>query len=277
MFKSIAPTVWAFDVEWVPDPELGRRLYGLPEDAPAQEVLEAMWRQGGASEDDPQPYLKTILCRVVSVAAVTRKVQPTGEVSLNLTSLPHDVTQPEQTQESEILSRFLQAVGQHQPQLVGFNSQRADLKILVQRAVANGLQARQFAQRPNKPWEGVDYWASGNDHNVDLMSILGSFGKSTPSLHEMALACRIPGKLSTSGDNVAAMWLDGHWDQIVAYNETDALTTYLIWLRLAHFGGFLTAEAYEQEQDQLRRLLQESQRPHLLEFLQAWEHLQPSS
>ena len=277
MFKKLESTVWVFDVEWVPDPELGRRLYQLPEEMLPEEVLQEMWRHGGASDDDPQPYLKTILCRVVSIAAVTRKVHRNGEVSLQLTSLPHDVTDPEQVKESEILQRFLQAVGQHHPQLVGFNSQRADLKILVQRAVAQGLQASDFARRPNKPWEGPDYWSTASDFNVDLMSILGSFGKSTPSLHEMALACRIPGKLSTSGDNVAEMWLNGRWQEIVAYNETDALTTYLVWLRLAHFAGFLTPEAYAQEQEQLRQLLQDSDAPHLLEFLTAWDHLQALS
>jgi hypothetical protein len=34
------------------------------------EVFEAMWKAGGATEEEPMPYLKTILCRVVSIAAV---------------------------------------------------------------------------------------------------------------------------------------------------------------------------------------------------------------
>ena len=39
--------------------------------------------------------------------------------------------------EAEIISRFLNAVGDKKPQLVGFNSLNVDLKILVQSATAN--------------------------------------------------------------------------------------------------------------------------------------------
>ncbi|MGA1598450.1 MAG: hypothetical protein ACO4AU_05310 [bacterium] len=277
MFKMLHDAVWVFDVEWVPDPVVGRRIHKLPPETPDAEVIAEMWKAGGATKEDPMPYLKTLLCRVVSIAAVTRRRMSDGTVQLHLTSLPHDVEDPEQTDEAAMLTRFLGALGEHRPQLVGFNSQRADLKILTQRAVACGIQASGFAQRPNKPWEGVDYWARESDFNVDLMSILGSYGKSTPSLHEMALACKVPGKLSSSGEEVAPMWLEGLWSEIVAYNETDALTTYLIWLRLAHFGGFLSSEAYKQEQEQLKALLRqegESGKLHLLEYLEDWEQLQ---
>ena len=110
------------------------------------------------------------------------------------------------------------------PQLVGFNSQRSDLKILVQRAVAQGIQAKSFAKRPDKPWEGVDYFDSKfSPVHVDLIEILGGFGKSTPSLHEMANVCGIPGKMSVEGDEVATFWLKERLSEIVAYNECDAL------------------------------------------------------
>ena len=95
-----------------------------------------------------------------------------------------------------MLSTFLNAIGENKPQLVGFNSQRSDLKILVQRAVAQGIQAKEFAKRPNKPWEGVDYFDSKfSPVHVYLIEILGGHGKSTPSLHEMANVCGIPGKI----------------------------------------------------------------------------------
>jgi predicted PolB exonuclease-like 3'-5' exonuclease len=275
MFKAMHDPVWVFDVEWVPDPVVGRILHQLPQETPDTEVVQAMWQAGGADEENPMPFLKTALCRVVSIAAVARTKNPEG-ASLRLTSLPHDVTDTAQTDEAAILSRFLNAVGDKKPQLVGFNSQRADLKILVQRALANGVQASKFAERPNKPWEGIDYWDSGSDHNVDLMGILGGYGKATPSLNEMAAVCRIPGKLGVDGQEVAPLWLEGRWDEIVAYNECDALTTYLLWLRLAYFGGFFDEAQYSEEQDRVRTLLQtegESGKTHLLEFLEEWERL----
>ena len=68
MIKNVKARVWAFDLEWVPDPMAGRLVYGLGDDLTDLEVLQEMWRRGGATDDNPQPYLKVNLCRVVSVA-----------------------------------------------------------------------------------------------------------------------------------------------------------------------------------------------------------------
>ncbi|HIA57835.1 MAG TPA: hypothetical protein EYN97_10615 [Candidatus Lambdaproteobacteria bacterium] len=280
MFKTVNKDVWAFDAEWVPDPEAGRRLYQLQEDTSDSEVIRKMWEEGGADEENPMPYLKTTICRVISIAAVVRTEKENGDVALSLTALPHDITDPQQTTEAAILSRFLNAVGEKKPQLVGFNSAKADLKVLLQRAVANGIQAAKFAKRPNKPWEGYDYFdARNSEGHVDLIEILGSYGKSNPSLNEMATVCGIPGKMGISGEEVAPMWLEGRLAEIVAYNECDALSTYLIWLRMAYFGGFFDPQQYTEEQARVRNLLStEGTLPgkeHLLEFLERWEMWSP--
>jgi len=276
MFKAMHSKVWVFDVEWVPDPTAGRLLYQLPESLSDGEVMQEMWKMGGATDEDPMPYLKTVLCRVVSIAAAIRTVR-NDEVKLHLLSLPRDPEDREQSSEPHIVGTFLEAVGARQPQLVGFNSQKADLKILLQRGLASGIQAEGFCRRPEKPWEGVDYFARTSDWHVDLQEILGGWGKSTPSLHEMATVCRIPGKLSADGQEVAPLWLEGKLAEIVAYNEYDALTTYLLWLRLAYFGGFLTTDRYEHEQELLRELLTtESEKPersHLKDYLTEWDGL----
>lgn len=278
MIKSIANRVWAFDLEWVPDPEAGRLLYGLPRSASADEVLQVMWREGGASDDDPTPFLKTVLCRVVSVATVERRVRPDGEVALHLMTLPHDPASREETDETHLVSTFLAAVGQCRPQLVGFGSIASDLRILVQRGVILGLEAGAFARRPDKPWEGVDYLGRGNDWNVDLKELLGGWGKAVPSLHEVAVQCGIPGKMDTQGNDVARLWLDGDLGRIVRYNQFDALTTYLLWLRVARFSGLFSDEGYAAEQervrDVLRRLGGEEGGQHLLAYLAEWERLE---
>lgn len=72
MFKTVTNRVWAFDAEWIPDPQAGRVLYKLPPDTADKAVMEEMWKRGGAKDDDPYPYLKTVLCRIVSVSAVER-------------------------------------------------------------------------------------------------------------------------------------------------------------------------------------------------------------
>ncbi len=278
MIKDVKPRVWAFDLEWVPDPLAGRLVYSLPDDLtdPA-EVMRVMWERGGGTEEDPTPYLKTALCRVVSVAALERRQSPDGSVKLALMSLPHDPSRDEETTEAHVVGTFLEALGKNRPQLVGFNSLQADLKILIQRGIILGLSAPDFCRRPDKPWEGIDYFARSSDWNVDLKEIVGGWGLASPSLHEIAVQSGIPGKMGVDGSDVASLWLDGQLDRIIRYNECDAVTTYLVWLRLAHFAGHLDQAAYNHEQQLVADLLQveiaKGDRRHLEEYLATWNDL----
>ena len=78
MFKSVKDRVWAFDAEWVPDPQTGRAVYGLDAELADEEVVAHMWQRGGATENEPRPYLKTILCQVVSISVLARYVEVRG-------------------------------------------------------------------------------------------------------------------------------------------------------------------------------------------------------
>ncbi|MBF0137073.1 MAG: 3'-5' exonuclease [Magnetococcus sp. DMHC-1] len=276
MFKKINDPVWAFDAEWVPDPHAGRLLYGVAESATDREVMQEMWKQGGATPEDPTPYLKTVLCRVVSIAMVIRKEQR-GNVGLWLHSLPQEPAGAgKETREREIVEKFLHSLGKNKPMLVGYNSLAADLRILVQRGMILGVQAKEFCHRPNKPWEGVDYLAKGSDWNVDLKDVVTpGWGHGSPSLHEIATLCGIPGKMEISGEQVPELWLNGQLERIVAYNEFDALTTYLLWLRALFFSGHLDAARYEAEQALVRTLLEKetANRPHLADYQREWDRL----
>lgn len=277
MIKKINKKVWAFDVEWVPDPLAGRLLYKLPDDMPDREVLREMWYMGGASEEEPMPFLKTTICKVVSLSMVTRHEEKSGEIKVELHSLPSLPVNPSETDEKYIVSTFLETLGKHKPQIVGYNSISADLKILIQRGIANGIQAREFSKRPDKPWEGVDYFSDRSENNVDLMRVISGWGKSTPSLNEISVVSGIPGKLGVDGQEVAPMWLDGRLDEIIAYNEFDALTTYLLWLRVVHFAGLFSSEEYSNEQRLVENLIEEEsakeERRHLNKFLEEWKRL----
>lgn len=278
MLKLWHSEMWAFDAEWVPDAPSGRRAYGLPAAMPDADVFAHMWREAGATAETPRPYLKTVLCRVVSVSALVRRRAPDGSVQLALRSLPDPPTQD--ATEATLLDRFLNALGKSKPQLVGFNSRSADLTILTQRALVNRVTAPDFCRRPSKPWEGIDYFARGSDYNVDLCDELSSWGKGSPSLHEIATACGIPGKLDIDGSTVVDLWEAGDVERIVQYNECDALTTYLLWLRVALFGGHLTSDDAAAEEARLASLLEakaeEKGKEHLGTFLDAWNALRAS-
>lgn len=276
MFKTVKENVWAYDVEWVPDVKAGQMLYGAGSELTDEEVMSVMWRNGGATAENPQPYLKTVMCRIASIAVVRRKQTSSG-VALDLLSLPRNTDSSEYEDEGGMLKRFLDAVGQRCPQLVGFNSSNADLKILIQRAVVNGLSSEAFCRPPVQSSEGVDYFARDSEWNIDLMRILGGWGKNTPSLHEIATLSGIPGKLGLDGGDVSRLWLKGDRKGIVDYNECDAITTYLLWLRVAHFAGKFSDEEYGVEQSRVRELLDhESGKPgklHLAEYLAEWDRL----
>ena len=279
MIKDVKERVWAFDCEWIPDPLSGRLLYEVPAAVTSpREIMEVMWERGGATEDDPTPFLKTVLCRIVSIAVLERRARPDGKIVLNLLSLPRHPEDSEQARERNLIETFLTAVGDHRPQLVGFNSVDADLRILVQRGVATGVTAPHFCARPDKPWEGIDYFARYGDWHIDLRQILGGFGRTVPSLNEIATVSGIPGKIEVEGNQVAKLWLEGRLKEIVDYNEFDAITTYLVWLRLAHFAGHFSGEQYAEEQQRVRDLLlgesKTPERQHLSRYLSEWQRLE---
>lgn len=279
MFRSIKKETWIFDCEWVPDPHLGRVLYKLDENLSDAEVIEIMRKKGGATEENPKPFLKLILCRIVSISAVIRKIKDNGETSLHLLSLPKDVNDSELVSEKNIIETFLNAIGDKKPQLVGYNSISSDLKILLQRALAHGLHIPSFFERPPKPWDDEpDYIANlTTDWNIDLMKIIGGGKSSFPSLDELAVACGIPGKFHTDGMEVAEIWLDGRLKEIVNYSEHDVLTTYLIWLRLSHLAGLFDTEKYKSEQKTVAELIknlgEKPENNHLKIYLKEWLRL----
>ena len=277
MFKTIQSKVFSFDVEWTPDPMAAEVLTGVQHDPPHSlpAAFRSLWDYGGADAENPQPYIKTILCRVVSIAGILRETLGVGPPELKLISLPSDPADPEKTQERRILQAFFKAVGRAKPQLVGYNSVNADVPILVQRAIVNGISGTGFGTRPDKPWEGVDYFSQGGDFHVDLAPVLGKY-KQTPSLHEIATLSGIPGKIDVTGDSVGEMWLQGRLKEIIDYNEFDAFTTHLLWARMARFADLLTGEQYELEQALVRELLETkiaNGRDHLQRFLDEWDRL----
>ena len=115
-------------------------------------VHETLMARGGATEEQPQPYLKTVLCRIVSISGIFREVSG-GAVSLKLVTLPVNVNDKEKVKEQSILQTLLKAVGSRKPQLVGYNSHNADVPIIVQRSIVNGLFGEGMGERPDKPWE----------------------------------------------------------------------------------------------------------------------------
>ena len=275
MLKSVSKEIWAFDVEWVPDPETGRRVYSLSSEMPDEQVINYMFEQAGATQENPRPFIKTALSRVVSISALIRtEPMDGGDPDHKLISRPKCGAGA--MAETDILQGFLDGLGETKPQIVGFNLVGADLPILVQRAAANSVRAKGFCSRPQKPWEGMDYFYRFGDAIVDLMDVYSNNNRNNPSLHEMACAMGIPGKIDMAGDQVLDNWLEDKVPQIVAYNEFDALTTFLVWLRTVRMAGLRDPEACDREEELLRSRIEEwigQGRKYLQQFLTKWDDL----
>jgi predicted PolB exonuclease-like 3'-5' exonuclease len=267
-----------FDLEWVPDAAGAKRLFDLPEQTTELEAMQRLWEHSPAySDSNPRPFLKYMFSRVVSIAFLSRKcVKRDGEqiIEFSLNSLPKLPVDTDDVDEAAIIERFLYIVGDRCPQLVGFNSAESDLQVLIQRGIINEVHAPAFCVRPNKPWEGPDYFDSRNSEaHLDLVKRF-SGGAMMPKLDEIAKLCGFPGKIDVRGDQVTDLWLGREITRIVEYNQIDTLNTYLLWLRMVYFAGQLKEEDYFTELETFREFLEnEAVKPEKLfvaDFLAKW-------
>ena len=269
-----------YDLEWVPDAAGSRRLFDLPDETTEIEAMQRLWEHSPQydAEKNPRPFLKYMFSRVVSIAFLSRKsVYRNGErtIEFSLNSLPKLPIDTDDVDEAAIIDRFLYIIGERRPQLVGFNSSESDLQVLIQRGIINEITAPAFNQRPNKPWEGEDYFDSRNSEaHLDLLTKFSNRGGMSPRLDELAKLCGYPGKIDVKGDQVTDLWLERDITRIVEYNRIDTLNTYLVWLRVAYFCGKLNEEDYFNELEQFREFLEfeaeKDANQYIGDFLSKW-------
>lgn len=270
-----------FDLEWVPDAAGAIRCFELPPQTTELEAMERIWREtsGYDEENCPRPFVKYLFSRVVSIAFLSRKIvyrEGQRHIEFGLHSLPKLPVNEPRSDEREIIERFLYIVGERSPQLVGFNSVESDLQVLIQRGMINDIRAPKFSDRPEKPWEGRDYFARTSEAHLDIIKLL-SPNSMKPTLNALARLCGFPGKIDIDGMQVVDLWLDGKLKEIVEYNQIDALNTYLVWLRIVNFAGKISEEDYLTEQDDFREFVErEAEREeagHLRRFLEKWDEV----
>jgi 3'-5' exonuclease len=280
MLKNPLPELALFyDLEWVPDAAGAKRLFSLSDEVSEADAMQRLWEHAsGYSEQNPRPFLKYMFSRVVSIAFLSRKPVRDGEIGIefSLNSLPELPFDGNDVSEAEIINRFLYILGKRCPQLIGYNSSESDMQVLIQRGIINELHAQAFCNRPDKPWEGNDYFKRwDNEDHLDLLKLFGGGGRAMqPRLDELAKLCGFPGKIDVVGDQVTDLWLERDITKIVEYNQIDTLNTYLVWLRIVFFCGKIGEEDYLLEMEQFRSFLElETQKPEkafLGEFLAHW-------
>jgi predicted PolB exonuclease-like 3'-5' exonuclease len=254
--------ILVFDIETVPDVELGRHLYNLDGLSDA-EVMKAMFTL--RRQDSGSDFLPHEQHRVVAISCVLR-----GKDVLKVWSLG-DTTSPE----SELVERFFDGIERFSPDLVSWNGGGFDLPVLHYRALKWGVRAPRYWEVGNEDasFRYNNYLSRFHWRHMDVMDVLSGYQpRARAGLATIAGMLGLPGKLGFSGDKVADAFLAGEIVQIRQYCETDVLNTYLIYLRFELMRGNLSPERYAEEVERVKLLLRaSSSEPHFAEFLRVWE------
>ena len=256
--------VLVFDIETVPDAELGRRIYGLTEDVPDEDVVRAMeqlrMQKTGGHPFQPL-YLQKVVC--VSVVYHTDSVL----VAKSLESV--------EAEEHAIIRSFFDGIERAAPRLVSWNGNGFDLAVLNYRAMRHGIGAPRFWETGDREREFRynNYISRYHERHLDLMDVLSRYNpRASAGLDDFATALGFPGKPEgMSGGEVWPAYRDGRLAEIREYCETDALSTYLVFLRFELLRGRLSREKYVELCDQLQSYLEEEDKAHFRGFLARWD------
>ncbi len=249
-----------FDIETVPDTDLGRRLYELHDldDAAVADAMFTRRRQETGSD-----FLSHEQHRIVAISVVMRSRE-----SLKIWSLGE-----ESSGEKHLIERFFDGLDRFTPDLVSWNGSGFDLPVLHYRCLLHGVTAARYWELGDndQSFRYRNYLSRFHWRHMDLMDILSGFqGRGRVGLNDAAVLLGLPGKLGMRGDEVWDAYRRGEIARIRAYCETDVVNTYLIFLRFELVRGHLSAAEHAAETAKMRKLLRDSEAAHLREFEAAW-------
>jgi predicted PolB exonuclease-like 3'-5' exonuclease len=181
--------------------------------------------------------------------------------------------------EAELVRRFFDGIEKFTPTLVSWNGGQFDLPVLHYRALLYGIAAPRYWDTGDvdREFRWNNYLSRFHERHTDLMDVLAGYQvRATASLDDIALLLGLPGKMGVSGADVWSKYCAGKIDEIRNYCETDALNTYLIYLRWELLRGNLDAAGFEREQELVRQTLAAEKKAHFEAFLAAWGRQPPS-
>jgi len=249
-----------FDIETVPDTDLGRRLYGL-RDLSDEQVATVMF--GKRREETGSEFLSHERHRIVAISVAMR-----SRDSLRVWSLGE-----EDAPEKDLIERFFDGLDKFTPDLVSWNGGGFDLPVLHYRSLLHGVSAARYWELGDhdQSFRYRNYLSRFHWRHMDLMDILSGFqGRGRIALNDAAVLLGLPGKIGMHGGEVWDAYRRGEIGRIRAYCETDVLNTYLIYLRFELIRGNLSPTEHAAEIARARRMLEDSTAAHWREFAAAW-------
>ena len=252
----------AFDIETIPDTDLGAKLFGLS-GIETDEVAKAMaFHQTQKTGSD---FLPLFQHRIVAIAVAWRSSEGFKVWSLG----------DEGSSEQELIQRFYDGIDRYSPDLVSWNGGGFDLPVLHSRALLHGVQAARYWETgdDDRSFRYNNYLSRFHWRHIDLMDVLAGFQpRAKARLDDIATMLGLPGKMGMAGDKVWDCFRAGELGKIRNYCETDVLNTYLVFLRFQFMRGELDASGLEKEQQMVRDVLDQAgeNQEHLTEFSRAW-------
>ena len=250
-----------FDIETVPDVELGRRIYKLEglSDADVAKAMFTLQRQASAND-----FLPLEQHRIVAISCALR-----SRDGLRVWSLG----EPDAS-ERELLERFYDGIERFSPCLISWNGSGFDLPVMHYRALKAEVQAPRYWEvgDEDNTFRYNNYLGRFHWRHIDLMDVLAAYqARGRASLTDVAGLLGFPGKLGFEGSKVWDAFLAGEIVRIRQYCETDVLNTYLIYLRFEMMRGKLSRERHAEEVERVKACLRSGTEPHFAQFLRAWE------
>lgn len=253
--------VLVFDIETIPDVAGLRALNSHPKEMSDADVAAAAF--AARREKTGSDFLQHHLHRVAAISCVFRddegfRVRSLGTLEDGEQKLVHD---------------FFRIIDKYTPQLVSWNGGGFDLPVLHYRAMVNGVTASRYWEmgEDDRDFKWNNYLSRYHTRHLDLMDLLALYtGRANAPLDELAKLCGFPGKLGVDGSQVWTLYQEGRLAEIRDYCETDVVNTYLVYCRYLLMRGALTAAAYAEEVDLVRKSLEALDGQHWNEFLAAW-------
>ena len=255
--------ILVFDVETIPDIDSGKKIFNL-EGLSDKNAAELMFSHRYQKSNGRTEFLQHYLHRIVTISVVLKTDDKLSVWSLG----------DKNSTEIELLERFFEGIERYTPVIVSWNGSSFDLPVIHYRSLIHGVVAQRYWENgdDDQSFRWNNYLSRFHSRHTDLMDVLsGYITTARAPLNEIATILGFPGKMGMSGEKVWDCYLDGDIESIRNYCETDALNTYLIYLKYQLMRGRLTNDLYITECQKVCDMLENENKIHLKEFLKAWQ------
>jgi len=257
--------VLVFDIETIPDIEGGQRIFdleGLDDKSTAKAMAHLQQQKTGSD------FLPLYLQKIVAISIVYRGM---GDDMGNMVAVRSlgDTS----SSEADLLNLFFQEIAERSPTLVSWNGSAFDLPVIHYRTLKNNISSQGYWEtgENNPAFKEDNYLSRYHERHTDLKDVLASFNcEAMAPLDHISTLLGFPGKNGMDGSQVWGEYQAGNLTRIRNYCETDALNTYLVYLKYQLMRNKINVEALEKEFVLLQGVLNHSKQEHLQDFLKSW-------